>query len=432
MTQKKRKKKPIWKRYKLVWPAKNENTGSGQTRRVVRRKLRLRKEAIYALLGIVALLCLIFIPRAVQSSNLKKLGYKKPEIQAIREQKLAKTVLDNQYYSPYLASSIVNKTLRTDYIKFYAGMRGDRTLSNDEFLLIQRLREKGYEDTQIINLLVNLKNWEITPLLVFDYQYNEQYYIDDCKSQTGNSPTNFELSGSYFTPYLDTHPVDDPSSIEKLVNKTYYLSEDFVPEQLTGLSNLYAAEGRELAGIAADPFKAMCEGGRSAGVTFYTTSAYRDYASQETVYNSYVTARGEDYANTYSAKAGFSEHQTGLAVDVAATNEDDKSEFKDTNAFRWLSMNCMNYGWIMRFPEGKALITGYDYEPWHYRYVGIDVAKAVYEKNLTYDEFYMLYLKPWEEGYKPADDILKATDFRTAAEPEATETPKAEESPKAS
>ena len=179
MTQKKRKKKPIWKRYKLVWPAKNENTGSGQTRRVVRRKLRLRKEAIYALLGIVALLCLIFIPRAVQSNNLKKLGYKKPEIQAIREQKLAKTVLDNQYYSPYLASSIVNKTLRTDYIKFYAGMRGDRTLSNDEFLLIQRLREKGYEDTQIINLLVNLKNWEITPLLVFDYQYNEQFYIDD-------------------------------------------------------------------------------------------------------------------------------------------------------------------------------------------------------------------------------------------------------------
>lgn len=426
MTQKKKKKKPIWKRYKLVLPGKQKAPvqTTGEKRTVVRHRLRLRKEVIYVLLGIAALLCLIFIPRSIQSSNLKKLGYNKEEIKAIREQKLASRLLDNSYYSPYLASCIKDKSVNTDYLNFYAIIKGDRTLSAQDFLLIHRLREKGYTDGQIENMYKSLKFYEMTPLLVFDYQYNEQAYIDDCKNHADNSPNNFTLSGNYYTPYLDTHPVDDESSVEMLVNKSYYLSESYVPANLTGMSNWYAAEGRELAGVAADAFKELCDGGRAVGVTFYTTSSYRSYEQQDALYKSYVQAYGQERTDELSARPGFSEHQTGFTVDVAATNEDDKTDFEQTNAYRWLSMNCMDFGWILRYPDGKKDITGYDFESWHYRYVGKDVARAVYEKNMTFDEFYMLYLKPWSsDDLKPSDAILKATDFRAKAEPEPEETP---------
>ena len=163
---------------------------------------------------------------------------------------------------------------------------------------------------------------------------------------------------------------------------------------------------------------------------------YRSYQLQADLFSYYTQTRGAYYASIVDDHPGASEHQLGLAADIGCWNGACELSYCFTQYpdYTWLKENSWKYGWIERYPEGKQSITNIVFSPWHYRYVGIDVAKAVYEKNLTYDEFYMLYLKPWEEGYKPADDILKATDFRTAAEaePEATETPKTEESPKAS
>lgn len=388
-----------------------------------RRKLkfRLKKEAWYVIFGVIALLCLLFIPRSITNSKLKKLGYKKDEISAIRQQKLTSTIVDGQMYSPYLASCLLDGSLDKDYLPYYTIVSSERGLDARDFLLIHRLREKGYEEDQIENLIQELRIFEITPLLVFDYQYDENIYINDCKQHPDNSLDSFVLSGNYYRYYGDTHPVDNPGSLNSLVNKTYYLDETFIPENLTDLSIQHAASNRQLASVAVEPFYDWCNAGRNVGVTFYATSAYRSYESQVELYNSYVRAYGEAQTDAVSARPGFSEHQTGLTVDIAATHEDDIDEFKDTLAYQWTSTNSQDYGWILRYPENKETITGYEFEAWHYRYLGKNLAKAVYASGFTYDEFYALYLKPWDsEENMPKDSVLNASDYRNISteEPE--------------
>ncbi|MBR3128410.1 MAG: M15 family metallopeptidase, partial [Solobacterium sp.] len=224
--------------------------------------------------------------------------------------------------------------------------------------------------------------------------------------------------------YENTLPVDDANNVNMLVNKTYYLDGSYVPPQLTDLSIQYAATDRQLAQVAADGLADWCNAGRNVGVTFYATSAYRSYESQETLYRNYVGVYGEAQTDLLSARPGFSEHQTGYTVDIAATHEDDIDEFKDTLAYRWTSINSPDYGWILRYPAGKECITGYEFESWHYRYLGVDLARAVYASGMTYDEFYCLYLKPWngEGENKPKDSILEASDWHTLIAADASET----------
>lgn len=428
MAEVKRRKRRKLKRYRIVWPWKQQSnkTKTNQPKRKKRRrKLRFKKEVYFVLAGIVAILCLIFVPRQIESNNLKKLGYKKDEITAIREQNLANTLLKNNYYSSYLASSIKNKTVNTDYLSLYTVISSDGSLTEKDFLLYNRLLDRGYEESQILNLFKSLYFYEMTPLLVFDYQYDETAYIDDClNNRDKNSTSHFELTGDYYNEYGNPLPVDDPTNINMLVNKTYYLDSSYVPENVTELSSYYGASGRSLAKVAADALASWCDGGRSVGVVFYATSAYRPYSDQQTIYNNMVASSGQAAADALSARPGFSEHQTGLTVDIAATNQESEN-FADTDAYLWTSTNSASYGWILRYPEGKEQITGYDFEPWHYRYVGKSIAEAVQESKLTYDEFYCLYLKPWDnEENKPSNEILNATNYHStshaSSSPEAT------------
>ena len=118
---------------------------------------------------------------------------------------------------------------------------------------------------------------------------------------------------------------------------------------------------------------------------------------QQSLYDRYVARDDIEEADTFSARPGFSEHQTGLTVDMSAVGDGSGlSKFEETDEFVWLSQNCQEYGWILRYPSGKEQITGYTYEPWHYRYVGPDLAKKVVASGLTYDEYYLLYLAPWK------------------------------------
>ena len=103
------------------------------------------------------------------------------------------------------------------------------------------------------------------------------------------------------------------------------------------------------------------------------------------MYNDYVANYGVDYANNCSAKPGYSEHQTGLAVDVMGSNND-YNKFEYTKEFEWMKSNAHLYGFILRYPKGKEHITGYKYEPWHYRYVG-DIASTIYNRNITLEEY---------------------------------------------
>jgi D-alanyl-D-alanine carboxypeptidase len=137
-------------------------------------------------------------------------------------------------------------------------------------------------------------------------------------------------------------------------------------------------------------FEQMAIDARVAGFELVAFSTYRSYEYQETLYNNYVSRDGQENADRYSARPGYSEHQTGLAFDVGEKGKEDlwlTDEFGETEAGKWLVENAHKYGFILRYPQGKEAITGYMYESWHFRYLGVDLATKVKQSNLTLEEY---------------------------------------------
>ena len=118
-------------------------------------------------------------------------------------------------------------------------------------------------------------------------------------------------------------------------------------------------------------------------LSIYLSSGFRSYETQNRIYNNYVSNYGQSSADTFSARPGHSEHQTGLAIDVNSIDD----SFADTPEAEWLASHAHEYGFIIRYPKGKESITGYKYEPWHIRYLGVEKATEVYNSGLTLEEF---------------------------------------------
>ena len=192
---------------------------------------------------------------------------------------------------------------------------------------------------------------------------------------------NIGLDNEFYTNMQDTDMGDGYLII---CNKYHKLKDNYVPD----LVSLDGYGGGQLERTAAKYFKEMVDAAKKEGIRIYNVSAYRSYNTQKDLYNGYVSRNGKSNADTFSARPGTSEHQTGLATDVNYVS----NSFENTNAFKWLEKNSYKYGFILRYPKGKTNITGYIYEPWHYRYVGSDIAKIIYEKNITYEEYYATYI----------------------------------------
>ena len=129
----------------------------------------------------------------------------------------------------------------------------------------------------------------------------------------------------------------------------------------------------------------------SLGMNIWIQSGYRSYSLQESLYNKYVNRDGKLAADTYSARPGYSEHQTGLAFDLNSISD----EFQDTSEGKWVNENAWRYGFILRYPKSKESITGYKYESWHLRYVGEDLAAKLYNNGdwITLEEHFNLTSK---------------------------------------
>ena len=123
-------------------------------------------------------------------------------------------------------------------------------------------------------------------------------------------------------------------------------------------------------------------------------SGFRSYEYQSELYNGYVASSGQEAADTFSARPGHSEHQTGLALDINVAST--RAHFENTPAFAWLKEHCAEYGFILRYDKGKEDVTGYRFEPWHYRYVGAEAAAAIMEQGVSYEE-YLALLPVWSE-----------------------------------
>jgi len=193
----------------------------------------------------------------------------------------------------------------------------------------------------------------------------------------------------------DGGDVDKPVQNEEfllLVNKTHPLDENYKPDDLTDIK--YYAEDRDAAArfMRKEPteqFHKLVEAAKEEGYTIVTTTAYRSYGFQKVLWDNYVKKHGEAEANTFSARPGQSEHQTGLCTDVSSpsVNYQLTTDYADTAEGKWLAEHAHEYGFIIRFPLGKEDITGYQFEPWHIRYVGQPAADEIYEKGLTLEEY---------------------------------------------
>lgn len=187
--------------------------------------------------------------------------------------------------------------------------------------------------------------------------------------------------------YKNNNLVVKPDSISVLVNKQNRLSKFFIPENLELINTKYSYEGKMLTKTAKTSFEEMCKSALKNKLKIVGMSAYRSYEYQEKLYNDYVTENGKLYADISSARPGHSEHQTGLAIDVTRNNED-YHNFEATEEFIWMQNNAHKFGFILRYPKEKEDITGFKYEPWHYRYVGKEIAEYIHDNNITLEEYH--------------------------------------------
>lgn len=184
--------------------------------------------------------------------------------------------------------------------------------------------------------------------------------------------------------YNHTREVTDPYDTLVLVNKYHILPSGIEPKNLVNI------EGQRMEKVAADAMSKMVKDMRSDGLSIILQSGYRSEELQTTIYNRNVQNRGQERADKYSARPNSSEHQTGLAMDLS-TDGTLEETFENTPQFKWLNENAHKYGFIMRYPKNKVYMTGYEYEPWHYRYVGVEIASLIKAENITYEEYYVKY-----------------------------------------
>lgn len=199
---------------------------------------------------------------------------------------------------------------------------------------------------------------------------------------------NIGLNYDYYT---HTKATKDLNTNTILVNKYNYLTEDYVPENLQTVDKKYSSKTLQLVDYAKEAFEELSEAASKENYTVLAMSSYRSYQYQYNLYNRYVSTDGVEAADTYSARPGYSEHQTGLAVDVY-NGKEDFTNFEKTKEYNWMQDNAYKYGFILRFPKDKVLETGYQYESWHYRYVGKEIAKYIHDNNLCFEEYYATHL----------------------------------------
>ena len=215
-------------------------------------------------------------------------------------------------------------------------------------------------------------------------------------SQEEGEPA-LSLESQYFNEIKEVdgkYIIQNPLNILALVNKQYSLPDDYVPEDLVRPNVPFSFGNQDIEKSymrkeAAQYLEKMFNDAKTAGIELFAVSGYRSYDRQETIFANKASSSGIEAAAKVVAEPGFSEHQTGLAMDVncKAYGTDLKESFSQTPEGIWIKNNAHRFGFILRYPKGAEHITGYSYEPWHIRYVGKQVANEIYERGITFEEY---------------------------------------------
>lgn len=254
------------------------------------------------------------------------------------------------------------------------------------------------EDSDLDKLLTEEVNENLTKIMKEKYylKKNHEKYLSFNKANPDKSLEdviaiiNVGADKEWYTDYVDT---DVEKENLMLTNKFHRLTESYNPEDLEEVKNWYAYGSEpKLRREAYQQFISMYNAAKKDGQDIIINSSYRDYKYQEKLYNQYLRDFGQTETDAMAAKPGFSEHQTGLTVDVTTYGANNDT-FETTEEFTWLQNHAHEYGFILRYPKGKEYITGYNYESWHYRYIGVEAATEVHEKNITFDEYYAYFIE---------------------------------------
>lgn len=369
-------------------------------------KLRLKKKnAIIATVILVVILIEFINPFENSALNsLKELNYSKQSSKLIVEYGLKNDVLDDGY-NKFVDKNIKDNDFIVANYEIYKNLNYYE--DTNSVSLVNKLIEKGYNSESINcilgsgtidsikeflerdkvdeNVIKQFLNFNFSILDNLD-KYIEYRELNVCTDDEAVVYVNLGLDREFYTDYDNV----DSFSFTMVVNKYNKLSDDFVPVDLISFPSKYCSGECEKGNkTMIDAFVTMAEAlNTETGLNIYANSAYRSFSEQEKTYNTYLDLYGEKYVYNYVSYPGFSEHQTGLCVDIKAGS---KNTFAGTDESKWLKNNAYKYGFILRYTSANQEITGYRSEEWHYRYVGIEAAKYIKENNITLEEYSIRY-----------------------------------------
>lgn len=319
-----------------------------------------------------------------EENEFKKLGYNEEQIEIINTLKNPDIVLKYDY-NEFIIELIKNENFKEEKLNDYLDFsKYNFSIQDTMYVVNNDFYNKNIE-----------YNEEIVALMKEEYYINDNLdrYIEYKKNHNLDNyniilNVNCNLDYEFYT---NATPTDLSKGTLILVNKFNYLDKNYVPDNMVTIESKYGVN-QPLNSEVYEKYKLMWEDASKTGLTLYINSPYRSYNTQSYLYNNYGKRDGYALADTYSARPGYSEHQTGLAFDVTSrtTNFD---TFASSKEYAWLQDNAYKYGFILRYPKGKEYITGYQYESWHYRYVGVEVATKIKELNITYEEYYAYFVK---------------------------------------
>lgn len=285
-----------------------------------------------------------------------------------------------------------------------------------DYELLSTLQEKGYTLSETVNIMKSIPSeyhellkkmkylpnleklafeegfkFDLLPRYILAIQYNSKTPCEAVSWVNANGDYVSANSVNYSGLYHDEKEVKDPTSITVYVNKQNYLPSDYVPADLVDLPSGYYGNDQPMRKEAADALIKLSDDAVAAGYSrVYGQSNYRSYALQNSLYKRYSANSGTAGADRYSARPGFSEHQTGLAADLGG-GVYSMSDFQYFPGYKWVCQNAHKYGFIQRYQSGKEFLTGFQYESWHFRYVGVEAATIMYEHDWTLDEYVVLF-----------------------------------------
>ena len=269
-----------------------------------------------------------------------------------------------------------------------------------------KLSKVGYTEEEVVNLK-KLDTTSLDYLLTIPYNknipnlINEKYFMEkNLKKYINYLYKNSNLTdvvaiinvGADKGWYKEIKSTDLSKGHLILTNKFNYLDNTYNNDNMVKVSKWYSyGDNQYLTKETYDAFLNMFSAAKMEDLTLIINSSFRSFEDQNEVYKEYTASKGQEAADKIAARPGHSEHQTGMAIDIQ-TYGSTGATFEDFDEFKWLSNNAHKYGFILRYPKNKKYLTGYEYESWHYRYVGVEVATYIYQNNITFDEYYAYFI----------------------------------------